>query len=195
MEIIVILAVLLNSVWGSLYVYDTIKGKTKPNRVTWWIWALAPLIATCAAVSDWVTWAVLPVFISGFMPLMIFISSFYNKNSFWKLWKLDYFCLFTAFLAIILWIVTSNPLLAIIFSVLADLFAAIPTIIKIYKYPETETVYTFMAWLISSLSAFLVIETWRMEEYLFPLYLAIMCTTLIVWYYNKKILYFLKIKK
>lgn len=192
MEYIVIFAVLINSIGWLLYVKDTIKGNTKPNRVTWWIWALAPMIATIAALSDWVTWSVLPVFISGFMPLLIFISSFYNKNSFWKLWKLDYFCLILALLAVVLWIVTKNPLLAIIFAVLADLIAGIPTVIKMYKFPETETVYTFMTWLFSALSAFLVIQEWRMEEYLFPLYLAIMCTTLIIWYYNKKILNLIK---
>lgn len=192
MEWIVVIAVLLNAIWGVVYIKDTISWKTKPNRVTWFIWALAPLIATAASLSDWVEWAVLPVFMSGFIPLLIFISSFYNKESYWKLWKLDYFCLIFSLLAIVLWVITQNPLLAIIFAILADLLAAFPTLIKIYKYPETETVFPFFTWVISASSAFLVIEIWKPEEYLFPSYLILICLALIIGYYNKKIISYFK---
>ena len=80
---------------------------------------------------------------AGFLPLLIFLSSFVNKNSYWKLKKLDYICLALAVLALILWKITNNPLLAIIFSILADFFAALPLIIKIYKFPETETISAY----------------------------------------------------
>ena len=46
------------------YVKETLRGKTKPNKVTWLMWSIAPLIATFAALSDGVTLAALPVFMS-----------------------------------------------------------------------------------------------------------------------------------
>jgi riboflavin transporter FmnP len=126
-----------------------------------------------------------------FIPLMIFLSSFINKNSYWKLWKLDYACLIIAILALVLWFITSNPLLAIIFWILADFIAAIPLLIKMYYYPETETIWPFIAGLIANASAFLVIENWILEQYLFPLYLVIICTLLILTFYKKRIFWIL----
>lgn len=33
------------------YIKGTIKGNTKPNRVTWLLWTIAPMIATVATLS------------------------------------------------------------------------------------------------------------------------------------------------
>ena len=44
-ERFVYLGVIL-SIYGSLsYLIDTVKGKVRPNRISWLFWALAPLIA------------------------------------------------------------------------------------------------------------------------------------------------------
>ena len=190
---VVVFAVILNSIWGILYIKDTLSWKTKPNKITWWIWAAAPLIWSFATFySEWFVWSAIPVFMAGFIPLLIFISSFLNKKSYWKLWKLDYICLIFAILAIILWLITNNPLLAIIFWISADFLAAIPILIKIYKYPETETVLPFIAGLIANWSSFLVIKNWEPEEYLFPLYLVSICLLLIIAYYKNNIIKFIK---
>ena len=189
---IIIFTASINAFGWIMYIKDTLKWKTKPNKITWWIWAAAPLIGSIAMYfSNWFTWSIIPVFMAWFIPLLIFISSFINKNSYWKLWKLDYICLVFAILALILWLLTDNPLLAIIFWILADLFAAIPLIIKNYNFPETENVFPFFAWFFANLSAFLVINKWEMEEYLFPLYLIIICSILILAFYWKKILKFI----
>lgn len=192
---IVIWTVFINSFAGILYIKDTLKWKTKPNKITWWIWSAAPLIWASATIySEWFIWSVLPVFIAWFIPLLIFISSFINKNSYWKLWKLDYICLILAILALILWWITKNPLLAIIFWITADFLAAIPLLIKMYNFPDTENIYPFIAWLIANLSAFLVIKNWTMEEYLFPLYLVVIFSILILIYYWKLIIKKIKLQ-
>ena len=187
---IIIFTALINAFGWIMYIKDTLKWKTKPNKITWWIWAAAPLIwSAWMYFSQWLTWNILPVFMAGFIPLLIFISSFVNKNSYWELTKLDYICLILAILALILWWITNNPLLAIIFWILADFFAALPLIIKIYKFPETENIFPFFAWLIANLSAFLVIKEWKPEEYLFPSYLVFICSALIIAYFWKRILW------
>jgi hypothetical protein len=48
----VILGAILNVIGGLSYLIDTIKGKAKPNRVTWFLWALAPLIAFTAELKQ-----------------------------------------------------------------------------------------------------------------------------------------------
>ena len=97
-----------------LYIKETLVGDTKPNRITWLMWAVAPLIATAAAIADGVTWAVLPVFMAGFGPLLVFVASFVNRNSYWKLETFDYLCGICSILALVFWGITQNPVVAIL---------------------------------------------------------------------------------
>lgn len=153
------------------YIKDTLKGKTKPNKITWLLWAIAPLIATAAAISDGVGLAVLPVFISGFGPLLVFLSSFTSKESYWKLEKFDYICGACSILALILWWLTKEPMIAILFSVISDAFAGIPTLIKAWKYPETENPDAYTYSLFNSLTSFAAISVWNFSSLAFPIYL------------------------
>jgi len=38
-------AAAMSTVGGFLYIGATLKGQTKPNRVTWSMWALAPILS------------------------------------------------------------------------------------------------------------------------------------------------------
>jgi len=188
---LVIFTAIINSIGWIMYIKDTLTWKTKPNRVTWSIWAAAPLIAVTATFySEWLVWSAVPVFMAWLIPLLILLASFVNKQSYWKLSTLDYFCLVFALLALILWWITDSPLLAIIFSIWADTFAAIPLLIKMYQFPETETITPFAAGLIANSTGLLAVKAWVMEEYLFPLYLVIICSVIIWTYY-----YSLKFRK
>ena len=65
----------------------------------------------------------------------------------------DWFALAGAFIGIVLWRLTANPLLAIIAVTIADAFAFIPTFRKAYHKPHEETLieYFFSAikWIIT----------------------------------------------
>ncbi len=137
------------------------------------MWSVAPLIATAAAISNGVGWAVLPVFMSGFAPLLVFIASFVNPNSYWKLERFDYFCGFCSVLALILWGITRQPDIAIIFSIASDGFAAVPTLIKSWRYPETESTTPFTTGIFNSLTSFPAIQIWAFSAYAFPVYLVV----------------------
>lgn len=167
------------------YLKDTLIGKAKPNRVTWLMWTVAPLIATFAALASGAKWSVLPVFMAGFGPLLVFVASFVNKNAYWKLGKLDYWCGFWAVLALILWGITKNPTLAVIFSVFSDAFGALPTLIKAWQHPETETVAVYFTALLSALTSFAAIKTWGLAEIAFPLYLVIINSLITIFILRK----------
>ena len=126
-----------------MYVKETIKGNTKPNRVTRLMRAIAPIIGTIAALYDGVHRSVLPVFMAGFGPLLVFFSSFVNKKAYRKLEKFDYICGIFSLLALILRRYTKQPVIAIFFAILSDALACIPTVIKGRKYPETESLSVY----------------------------------------------------
>ncbi len=72
------------------YIRDTLIGKTKPNLVSWSMWALAPLIGTGAAIFAHADlWATVRIFLAGFIPLLVIVASFANKQSYWKLGLFD----------------------------------------------------------------------------------------------------------
>ncbi len=85
MEYIVILGAVVSMIFGLGYAKGVIKGEVKPNKISWLMWSIAPLIAAIAAFSNGVRLSVLPVFMSGFVPLVIFVISLVNKKAYWKI--------------------------------------------------------------------------------------------------------------
>jgi len=179
-EKFVIIAALLNFTGSLNYVVNTIKGKTKPNRVTWFLWSLAPLIAFSAMINQGVGLSALMTFMVGFGPLMIFIASFINKKSVWKITKFDIFCGVLSLLGLLFWIATDNPNMAIVFSIMADGFALLPTLVKAWKEPQTESWLVFMNGAISAIITLFTIDTWYFASVAFPIYIFIVCTVMFV---------------
>lgn len=189
-QYLVLLGALVNLTGTFAYLKDTLLGKTKPNRISWLMWTIAPFIATVAAISDGVRWAILPTFMAGFCPLLVLIASFINKKAYWKLEKFDYLCGLFSALALIFWIITKDPIVAIIFAIASDAFASVPTLTKAWKHPETETGISYVASMFSALTSFAAIKVWSFSGYGFGLYLVIINFLLASSIYHKKILRF-----
>jgi len=182
-EKFIIVGAFLSFLGGLSYLIDTVKGKAKPNRVTWFIWALAPLIAFFAALDQGVGLYALITFMAGFNPTLIFIASFFSKGAAWKLKRLDLTCGAIAIAGLILWQLTGDGNLAIFLSIVADSVAAIPTIIKSYRFPETENYKGFLMGGIAALLTLLAINTWTFEYFAFPVYVFSVCSLLFVLIY------------
>lgn len=172
---IVIIGALLNLIGISVYVYQTVKGRIQPNRVTWFIWALAPLLAFSAELGKGVGIQSLMTFMVGFGPLLVFIASFVNKKSVWRLTRLDLTCGALSLLGLALWAISGDGNVAILFAIGADALAAVPTIVKAYKKPESESYWVFLLGAISAGLTLLTIDSWTLAHYGFPLYILLVC--------------------
>jgi hypothetical protein len=183
---LVILSALISIGGAYAYIRDTLSGKSKPNRVSWAMWALAPLIGTAAAfASDADIWATVRIFLAGFCPLLIFLASFVNPKSYWRLTSFDVMCGFLSLLALIVWGAIDSPRMAILLAAAGDGFACIPTIIKAWKHPETETGITYVASLISVVLVIPSIPVWNIENSAFQIYLLVASTFMIFCVYRK----------
>lgn len=160
------------------YVKDTMNGTTKPNRVTWLLWGVAPLIGTAAAISDGVGWPVIPVFIAGVTPLTVFSASFVNRKAMWRLGVLDYLYGMLSIMALVLWKITYSADTAIIFAIASDALATLPTLKKSWRHPTTETPTAYLTTLFCALTSFSAFQTWKFSECAFPIYLVITFTIL-----------------
>ncbi len=157
---------------GSIgYVWDTIKGKVKPNKVTWFIWSLAPLIAFAAQINQGIGMEALLTFMIGFVPVIVFVASFINKKSYWKIERLDLICGSLSITGLILWQITKVGNIAIFFSLVADFLALLPTLVKSYRQPETENYLLYFGNSIFALLTILTIKDWNFANYAFPLYI------------------------
>lgn len=141
----VIVGTLIGASGSFAYLIDTIKGKIKPNRVSFLLWSIAPFIAFFAQIKQGVGLESLMTFSTGFLPIMTFAASFVNKKAEWKLTRFDLLCGFLAILGLVLWQITKVGNIAIFFSIVADGLAAVPTIVKAYKYPDTEMAWPWIA--------------------------------------------------
>ena len=172
-EYFAVIGAVIASVGGVYYLYETILGRTKPNKVTWILWGLFPMIVFIAQRAQSVkslSWA---SFVAGFTPFLVFVASFLNKKAYWKTQIRDYVLMGAGITGIILWAITSKADIAILFALLADLFAAIPTIIKCYTNPETES---WIAYGISAIGfgvAVLAIHGFSFKNAAFIIYLFI----------------------
>lgn len=172
----VILGTIIGSIGTISYIIATIKGRVKPNRVSYLLWAIAPLVAFAAQLSQGVGLQSLLTFSVGFLPLLVFIASFVNKKAEWKLTRFDLICGVLSVLGFMMWAFTRVGNIAILFSIISDGLAAVPTIVKSYKYPQTETIWPWLASATSAMITLLTITTWTFEYYAFPLYIFLVCT-------------------
>lgn len=175
-EKFIILAVILNAIGSIGYAIDTLKGDTKPNRVTWFLWALIPLIAFAGMLDEnaGLTSLIL-TFMVGFSPFLIFCVSFLNKKSVWKIERFDWICGALSLIGIAGWLLTGEGYLAIVFSIFADFLALLPTMFKALKQPNTESWMLYSNAALASFITLLTVETRTFASIAFPLYIMVVC--------------------
>ena len=179
-EYFAVIGAVIGSIGGIYYLIETITGKAKPNRITWLLWGLFPMITFIAQRAQGVKGLSWATFVAGFCPFLIVLASFVNKKAYWKTEPRDYYLMAGAMLGIVLWFFTKNPNIAILFSLIADILAGLPTLIKAYRHPETES------WKAYTISTFgfglcvLAIPSFTFENYAFIGYLFALNLTLAV---------------
>src|SRR4051812_37218404 len=107
-QIIACIAIAIQLIGISFYIRGMIRGTTKPNRVTWIIWALAPFIGVWLQLKAGASFSVIPIFMAGFNPVLVVIASFLIKRGYWQITKLDILCGILAIFALIVYILTFN---------------------------------------------------------------------------------------
>lgn len=170
------------------YFKDIFLGTTRPNLVSWFLWMLGPFIAVFFQLKAGAGLSVIPVFIAGFGPVIVIIVSIFRKNSIWKISGFDVVCGIFSLLALVLYVLTHNLGISILFAILSDLWAFIPTYVKAWKAPESETSSVYSLSIFNNILALLIIKNWIFVIYSFSLYLIIANFVFLLILYRKKIL-------
>ena len=170
-ESFAIIGAIIGSLGGLYYLYETIVGRAQPNRVTWLLWGIFPMVIFVAQRAQGVEGLSWTSFVAGATPLLIVAASFLNKDASWRSERRDYYLMAAAITGIVLWAITDDPNLALLFALLADMLAGVPTLIKSYRHPRSES---WIAYAISAFGfgiSFLAVQTYNFENTAFVAYL------------------------
>lgn len=166
------------------YTKSMLMGKAKPHRVT-------RLIVWLAAIAGLVG-----VFGSSNLAGIIFAGIFFVRASYLLLMsfifgvggasRLDKSCLTIGVLALALYALTGNGLLAISLGILADLIGYVPTFVKTWHKPDSEDPTFFAIEGLASLLA--VFAIWELRvDILFPLYFVSCSAVIVLLIYRKRL--------
>ncbi len=152
------------------YIKDILHGTTRPNAVSYTIWEFLLLISLCAQLTSGASWSVL-MLAGDLVGTGIIVILCLKGYGYRKYGPLEWTCLALAILAIVLWQITKQPLLAIIFALIADLMAAVPTIVKTYRDPWSEVPTTWFIIAGAACLSLISTEIHDAPNMLFPAYL------------------------
>ena len=162
-----ILALIIGLVSYIPYLYHVLKNKTKPHIFSWFIWGLLMGIAFIVQLTEeagpgsWIIGL-------GSASCLFIATISYIK---WKkdyITKSDWICFIAAILGIIFWVITKNPLIAVIIITGVDAIAFIPTFRKAYHSPHEETVVTYAISGFDMFLSILALENLNLTTALYP---------------------------
>jgi hypothetical protein len=186
-ENIIYVTVVITLVGYFFYFKDVFYGNTRPNFVSWFFWMLGPFIGVFFQIKAGAGLSILPVFFAGFGPFVVIIVSLWKKNIFWEISKLDIFCGIFALMALVFYMFTHNLGISVFFAILTDGFAAIPTLLKSWKFPETETAAVYLTGILNNIFALFIIKNWIFTIYSFSIYIILINLAIVFCIYRKKI--------
>jgi hypothetical protein len=186
-EQIVYIGVLATIIGSSFYLKGIIFGSIRPNLVSHFIWCLAPFIGVFFQIKAGAGLSVLPIFTAGLTSLFIIAVSVLKKNGYWKINAFDLVCGLTSLIALVLYILTHNLSISILFAITSDALAYIPTIKKTWSFPDTETGSIYVSGIFSNTLGLLTIKLWIFPIYSFSISIIIWNLLIIFLIYRKKI--------
>ncbi|HTR19132.1 MAG TPA: hypothetical protein VMH91_04130 [Candidatus Paceibacterota bacterium] len=125
------------------YALMALRGKARPDFVTWFLWSLTSGIGALAQYAAGASWSLAVVVANAVATALITLLSL--RFGIKKYSTLDTLCMMLAIAAILSWALTDDPLVALVLVIAADFLAAVPTIGKSYARPASENALTFFA--------------------------------------------------
>jgi hypothetical protein len=130
------------------YVVSILRGHTKPERTTYFIWLILNVVTTTSYIAVGARTTIWTGIAYVFTALLIFgLSIKYGMGGFSRF---DIVCFLLAMAGIMMWLSTRNALLTLYFGMLVSFIAYLPTIKKAYFLPETENT---LSWVMTTCTA------------------------------------------
>jgi hypothetical protein len=175
-----ILSSILVLMGGFPYLKDIYYEKAHPHILSWIGWSFITALGAFAMLADGGTWAVAILFANTALCLVVAVYSAYKKVGVWSVTKMDGVYFGLGIIGLLLWKLLDLPVIALICAIGADFAFGLPTIIKTYKHPKSETTFVWITASLSGLCSLFAIQSFAFHEIAYPLYLFIYDTTVLL---------------
>lgn len=132
-----IIGALINLLGYIPYLRDIVRSKVKPQRVTWGIWVVLNTVAAVNSTVNGGGWSLLFLWSTLVLVLITFVLSI--KRGVGGIGKLDKAMIACAGLLLMYWALSRDTVLSTFIAIAIDTLGLIPTIVKTYKDPSSET--------------------------------------------------------
>lgn len=168
-----ILSSIVLIIGGVPYLIDIHNKKVHPHILSWVGWSFITALGGSAMLASGSHWVVALLFANTFLCFSIAGYSIIRKVGVWSTSIYDFLFFGLGILGLVLWRVTGSPIIALVLAIIADFSFGLPTIIKTYKNPESETYFAWLASTASGLLSLFAIENFNFSEVAYPAYLFI----------------------
>ncbi|CAN5674295.1 hypothetical protein BH23PAT1_BH23PAT1_1730 [soil metagenome] len=152
------------------YILETIKGKVKPERISWLLWTLLGGTYFFSAVfADGAKWFTFGELIGPVIILLLALKYGAGGKS-----RLDKYSLAVALIAFGLLFVLEGVLVSLLLALFIDGIGAFLTIRKLLIDPASESRSFWMLAAVAGFLALLSLKTYNLETVLFPAYVVVL---------------------
>ncbi len=162
---------------GLRYAYGTLRGRVRPNRVTWFVSGVTAWIAGIGQLTQGVRLPAVLTLAVAVVPTLIVLASVVNREAYWRATRLDRACLALAGAAVVVLLLSSGDL-AIAMGITARGLGAVPTIVKAYRAPGTEQATAFTAGVAGAACTLFSLQQWTFRTAGFAIYFLVFCAVM-----------------
>jgi len=156
---------------GCHYSWAIVNRRARPNLVTWSMWAAAPLIGFFAQLDAGVGLPAVPTLGIGLGPLIVVVTALLARRHRARLGLFDLTCAVVATTALGVWLGLGQAPIAVFFAVLADGVAALPTVLKAWRDPDSENLIFYVSVGIGGVITLLTVSVWKPTVWAFAAYI------------------------
>lgn len=160
------------------YIQAIRRNAIRPHVFSWIIWGLSTFVVFLAQLAGGAGVGAWPVGLSGLISLYIALLA-YTRRGDSLITQVDWLFLLGALSALPLWLITAEPLWAVVILTTMDLLGFGPTLRRAYNHPRDESL-SFYAWIaLRNLLVVLALEKYSLTTVLFPALVGSACVVVV----------------
>lgn len=160
------------------YIKDIFAKKTKPERMSWLIWAILGSISFFSQLAKGGTYSLILAAVQAIGDLLIFLLAI--KYGMGGLKRRDVAGLCGAVVGLALWYWTKEAAIALFFAIFIDAIGAFLTTIKSYEKPETETISAWILTFFGGFFACISVGSLNFILLVFPFYICLASLSILI---------------
>ncbi len=162
-----VISVLVGCAGFAPYFWNIFKKRTKPHVLTWLVWTMTAGIIFFAQLKNNAGPGVWAMAFSVMACSAVVVLAFMWGEK--DVTKSDIVAFVVALLAVLLWYLTGQALLAVILSVVIEFLSFYPTFRKSYKKPHQETVSLYVMDSLRYFFALMALKEFSLVNALYPI--------------------------